>query len=418
MKPTSRLIAALLVACLAGGCGDEEPDSIAAWIAKLDDEDVNERYRAATALADEGARAVPDLIERLGKHTHGSGERPRDEGRHDPRQIVTDTLVLIGEPAVPALIESLTLEEELERRLAAVALQRIGVGEDHLPRLIEIMDHDNPMVAGIAGGLVVEAKTGKSLLHEVLTGASYSTRAKTRAIRALAALDDSDALQWITDALGAPDAAVRLEAVKAMNALSSRVNAADALIPLLDDEDEQVRIWASTALRSQGDAAADGLLRVLGEGSARARSLAAGVLAAHGERALAAAPRLADNLEHADAMVRVRCAAALHAVARDIERALPVLLAAAADADGDARLEAVTALAGFTAAADEVVPALIEALRGDDEAVARRAARSLGALGAEAESALETLERAALANDEVLRETAKRSIEAIRGAGK
>jgi len=208
----------------------------------------------------------------------------------------------------------------------------------------------------------------------------------------------------LLQALGDPDATVRLEAADVAGRLRLR-EATAVLAEWIDDPDVALREAATRALGQLGDASQRGpLVRALGDPDARVRRAAVGAVAALGG-AESVVPLLG-RLDDDDAQVRVDAAAALGALgdaratvplvgrARDgapeVRAAIYMALGALGDGRGlaplaqglgdeqeDARLAAIAALGRLDG--DAAIDALAERVEGEAPRARRAIIAALGA---------------------------------------
>jgi HEAT repeat protein len=231
--------------------------------------------------------------------------------------------------------------------------------------------------------------------------------ARRREVVRLLAAHAVDAVRApLLQALGDPDATVRLEAADVAGRLQIRESTA-TLVTWIDDPDVAAREAAARALGRLGDTGQRGpLVRALGDPDARVRRAAVGAVAALGG-AESVVPLLG-RLDDDDPQVRVDAAVALGALgdaratvplvgrARDgapeVRAAVYTALGALGDARGlaplaqglrdeqeDARLAAIAALGRLDA--DAAVDALVERLEGEAPRARRAIVAALGARG-------------------------------------
>ena len=228
------------------------------------------RERAAVALGSLGdPRAVPALIEALG------ASNIMAEERRGLREDLVNALGLLGDRrAVPALIRALDDYERHVRSAALSSLEKLG-GPQAEDALIDLVDrsifHARPDISARAairklgsmgavrampmlrlameqGQLELAPVAARALrqLGDAITAddmlawlSSSCSRRRLRAVLALPALVDRDALPHLLSALGDGDAAVRAAAARGLGHLDD-----GSAIPMLSD-----------ALQSEGEVA-------------------------------------------------------------------------------------------------------------------------------------------------------------------
>ena len=171
-----------------------------------------------------------------------------------------------------------------------------------------------------------------------------------------------------------------------------------ALVRLLDDEDDEVRIRAIRALEHiRQEDAVPGLIRALKDENTDVRRAATTTIGWFDGRAREAVPALVEALKDENRDVRVNAIGALDSifnvsefdsVAPDV---IPLLLEALKDKNTSVRAHAAGALGGIGHKANVAVPALIEALKDEEAEVRRSAAKALGRIGPGAKEAAPVL---------------------------
>jgi len=127
---------------------------------------------------------------------------------------------------------------------------------------------------------------------------------------------------------------------------------AEALAPLLADENGDVRLTTAAALRRYGPASTKALpqlIKVLKDGETPLKLLAIEAVLAVGTEAGSAVPALALTLTDREAVVRAAAARALGRFGKLAQPAVPALTKALDDPEGDVRLAAGEALTGIPA---------------------------------------------------------------------
>lgn len=387
---------------------------LAAWIAQLDHADPEHRYQAGLMLAEYGAEAVPALIARLERDVEKTRtERGDPDTEGEPRHIAAETLVMIGRPAARPLIEVLRVEAHYERALAQRALVRIGLQDEDLPPLLQLLGHDNPITSGMAAHLIGTLPGGRDALLFAIDQNADDATLVHRALLTLGriAQDEPDTM---TPFLAHASPVVRREALHVLRLVGAQPAQAETIAPLLGDEDEHVRSWAATLLRRLKADARPALLATARDGGAIAARLAIGLLGELGPEALSAVPVLRRRFDDPAPAVRAAAAEAMHAITRVEDDALPVLLEVVAGREREAQVLAIAALGGFEENAARLVDVLTPFLEARDPELARVAAISLGNLGPRVKAAIPALERAAASEQRELARAAALALELIR----
>lgn len=409
-----------LTAVLLTGCGDTADDDhtsreIGAWIADLDASEIDDRFRAGLMLARYGEAAVPALAARLGRDAAlDLTQRGDPDADGEPRRIAAETLAMIGAPAIPALLDALTLDSQYERALAQQALTVIGLGTEHAPRLIELMGHENNITAGMAAHLIGTLPTARSAL---LTFLAQAPEDETHVRRALLSIHqiDGDTPETMTPFLTHTSVQVRREALHVLRLVGATPEQAATVATMLGEEDAGVRSWAATLLRKLGPKALYSLIDVARDGTGRSAQLALGLIGELGSAALGAVPIVKARMADSTPVVRAAAAEALHGITGVEDDARPVLLAAARSGDASAQVLAVAALGGFEEGTEEIVAVLVPLLDAADGELARIAADSLGHMGPKAAKAEQALVRASSSLDANLARAATQALEHVRG---
>jgi len=349
-------------------------------IQETDDE--VDRYWAATALGHigpEAKAAVPILADIM---------KTKDRGTPDN---VGHVLSLIGRPAVPMLIETLSHSDPDLRSSAALALGKMGrEADDAVPALIEALkDEDEDVRAEVQYALQRIASEGIP---------SWSLPS------CLSAVKRDKVLGEIASAIlrsRGKDVTDGIEETLIKEALSQLPKAIDGLNSPEGEEREQ----AAADLREMGayaKAALPALRSHLDDGDVYVRlSAAAALLAIHGDERAAFAI-LSDALKHPDEEVRREAAWRLGNAGATAKAAVPALREAFHDHVPRVRIAAVRALAQIDSEDQAVVTMLTSLLDEHAPKLQRRqAVQVLGSLGSRAKAALPLLQRVHLAEDDV-----------------
>ncbi len=386
--PRSWVVLLLLVAgtaaflALRTGPFDPASASIAELVETLEDTGPERRAAAVLELGRRGPPAIEPLMSVLRRDVgKGPGQRPTDVGPDDPRGLAMDALALIGEPAVPALIEALAIPEHLERSLAAVALTKFEIDPRFVPRLIELMGSENGMIAGTAAHFLMEiAPDGPDAIEALLNSERPDVkRLRARAVRALASAQPGGT-DRVMQYLEHGRAEVRRTVLEVISLERLRPDQARAVVPLLSDPDASVRTWASTVLRPVAGALRSSLEEVLRSGTEGGRIAAAGLLGNTGVTAASTNSLLRLLLEEPSLPLRTAAALALQRGGESQEGLVPTLIEALRLGTLDLRRRAASALGATGEAGAQSVASLMKAIDAEDEELARFAIESLGRL--------------------------------------
>ncbi len=366
-------------AALSEAAARADTDVVEALRAALSAEDGSVRLAAATTIGAAMGELTP-LVRLLGD-------------RYDyVRAGAAEALVEQGRAAVGALVGALSEANPRTRRLAALALGRIGEERAVRP-LMKLMG--DPDVTVRTGAVAALGRIKSTSAVDALIGALQDADLEVRrqAAVALGAIGDARAVEPLIDALRDPVPGVRTAAVHALGAVGSPgameallmamhresgicdpLDAAEALgqmgaaavrplMPLLRDEDAVVRLAAIHALGATGAVqGASALVALLGDTDPRICAAAGtALLQFRGTPDEAEAVRaLTGGLSAESGHVRARSAALLGqmgnpdaaaALARALRDSLPAVRAGAARALGD--LRAVDAVADLAAALED-----------------------------------------------------------------
>jgi HEAT repeat protein len=210
--------------------------------------------------------------------------------------------------------------------------------------------------------------------------------------------DRAPDLKTLITKLQDPDAAVRLQAAKALEKMGRNAeDAIPALTNALHDADEDVRIVAGRALRK---------IKPVEE----PREKKEPAPAAKGVE------ELIKKLKDPDEVVRIKAARALGKMGPEAKTAVPALTEAGKDADEDVRAAAERALKAIGPSDED--PAVREwtlKLKDLDETVRLKAAKMLEKMGPAAKAAVPALKEALQDADEDVRTVAARALDKIEG---
>jgi HEAT repeat protein len=345
-------VAALRVVGTIGG-----ERAVVPLVHAISDPEPRVRSEAAHGIAAIGRPAVAKLAQRL---THSPPPEVRDA--------IVDTLVTLGEGAVPETLDMLQGSAPELWETAATILGRIGTGA--VPAIRSALGHADPEVQGYA--IRAAAQTGDVSLVPQLTGMveDQSPQVTAEAIRALALLGDPRGAAAVVRALGHPDGAVRDALRFALPRFGDSL--AGALVERLVDDDPAVVEQAADALKLLGGRAEEALVLGLRSELPAMRMAAAHVLADMASHL--AVPPLVRALADRDPAVRAKVAAALGAIGAP---AVAPILDRMPGADAHLQDAIFTAL---QAMAVDPVYSLMERARDADETVRLAAVTMAGRL--------------------------------------
>jgi HEAT repeat protein len=328
--------------------------SIPLFTKLLEEADPPVRIQVMRAMAEEGKRVVPALIEALGN----------EKAAYWACLVLSDIGPDAAE-AVPALVKLFQASPQPEVcREAVLALAAIGpAAADAVPALMGVLDDEDtlldlPAVYAL-GAIGPKAKAAEAKLKKLSEDEKSPPFLKTVCLWALARMNPGnedlvrEVVPHLVAALEAPEPRVRAAAAR-------------ALIDLNPDP-EIVRPVLQKAME---DASPEALNDILD------------ALASLGEKAV---PRLIKALE--EEKVRAKAAAIIARIGPPAKEAVPALVKALEDKNPETRNEVLFALAAIGPDAAEAVPAIRQALKDPDAKVCYAACYALGKIGPAAESA-------------------------------
>ncbi len=359
-----------------GEIGPDADGAVSALISSLKDPELEVRESVASALGKIGEAAeaaVPRLSERL---------RDEQEAVRAAAACALGRIGPVAAVAIPDLIEMLKDEKESVVSSAIGALGRIGpVAESAVPALVEAMKDEQLEIREAAAEALGRigssaAETTPALLDTLKDDVESVRRAAVEALQKMGASAASVLIELLRN-----EGETGHKHDVAMALMGIGPSAAPALAEALGDESDDVRLYASLALKEIGgdaEAALPALIEALKDELDRVRLNAAWALQGLGRAAKAAVPALIETLTDANGGVRHNAVLALGRVGPEAEAAVPALAQALEDTNDGVRHNAVVALGEIDPEAKASLPALIEALRDEDEDVRRAAAEVLG----------------------------------------
>lgn len=372
----------------------QDPRSVPACIAALDNHDAKVRRAAASLLGSMGDLAAlepllkalfdPDAavagdaayaIAKLGQPAMPGLLQVLQDAPAQARIAAADALGIIADTkAIPALVAALKDQDSYLQIAAAKALARIRHPSVIEPLVNALEDSSNAaFFYGVSdeasAALVKLGKPAIAPMLESLKRPATSGRGRLLIIRLLGELPDPRAVEPLVGLLSEPNLEVRQAAMTTLAKVAPQ-RALEALPPFLDDADFNVRHHAGELLRNAGwkpEAPRD-----------QARlAIAVGQYAQALETGPEALLLLLERLRDAEPAVRRAVAGAL--AKRKDKQALPALqAAAAAESNIMVQQNLLEAMAACGPAAVEALAALVE--QGDD-VLGRAAVQHLLRLG-------------------------------------
>jgi HEAT repeat protein len=385
-------------------------DSMAEGLTSPDTEVRAQTAQALGVIGEAAEEVVPALVAAL------------DDESDRVRAEAVEAIGKIGEKAagvaVPGLERALRDEDAAIVALAAEALGRMSYAAMRaVPALVKTIGHLNARArlraAEALGAIGVPDASARAALERAAVDEDGGVRAA--AITALGRLGDASRNRiLLARAFLDEDPLPRAAAVMAAGLLEDADPASvDAMLPLLDDPNDRVKVEAArvlSLLAGSDERVVDGLRRqLLEDDSLEVQAAAALALGKTGPDAIAAGEALAQAARTGSAEVREQAMRAL-AMIRPAEAAV-AFAAGLRDASEDVRILASAGLLNAQTVPDEVVPALVEALSDPEDRVRANAAGCLArrkSTPAEAVPAL--IECVSTAND-ALRLNAVRALE-------
>ena len=173
----------------------------------------------------------------------------------------------------------------------------------------------------------------------------------------------------------------KIEAIKQLEELGPKAaEAVPALVGLLDQADEYVRLRTAMALGKIGKASVPALTKALKSDKDDVRFYAVWSLALAGSNAQSASKDVIRAMADKSDEVRRKAAYALARINPETKAAVGALLKALEDKDSDVRSAASAALPSF---GEDAVPGLLEVVKSDNANVRNTAIAALGTIGSE-----------------------------------
>lgn len=291
-RPLLALCAAAWLAC-AAACAEAAPRrGTAELIQELKAADWSARLLAAEALRDRG----PAAAEAAGALAECMEDR---EAR--VREAAAEALGAIGGAAMPELLRLVRHEQYEIRAAAAKALGHAGPGA--VPALAAALKDAQPFVRQRAAeGLAVlgpRAQSAFAAVAEAFNRTGEDAWVRCALADALGAQGPlaKDAAPMLVQALYDPDAALRFHAVWALGEIGPAGKALPQLLPLLKDEDFEVRAAVADVLGLFGAEGLPPLRGIVQDRTSELRLMAVGSLADVGSAAVEDLEALQDDAD-------------------------------------------------------------------------------------------------------------------------
>ncbi len=324
-------------------------------VASLKDKDADVRREAATAIGRFGSRAVvavPTLMKRI------------EDPEIDVRLASIDALGEIGplaKKAVPELIHALCDKGRTVRLKTVQALGKIGPGA----------------AAAVPDLVFSFRRYAKDSVYQKETARALGTMGKQASKFWIKALQDKDEKLRTSSALVLGEIG------------NAALPALPALVNALGDSNEQVRLYAATALTKLGNPALKALRKALRAEDKQVRQNVIKALAGFGAKAV---PAIVEGLKDAEPKVREVAVMSLGKLGDKATSSVPKLAEALFDDEETVRLAVAQGLRSMGKSAAPVVPKLVERLSSEkSNKVSLAIIEALGAVGPSASSAIPSL---------------------------
>jgi HEAT repeat protein len=223
------------------------------WAASLVSEDPVEQSKAEQAIRTGGVRAAPMLVEVL--HSASGSDWSSSQCRWKSAELLGAIGPEAREHAQRALIDALDDEDPHVRKVAALAIESVGIDDPaHVPRLIEMLEGPaSPAAARALSKLGPAAKDAVPALIGLLKHDVIEVR--WNAARTLGKIRTPalPALPHLIEQLADPAAAVREHAAEAIGDIGPEAKEGiPALVSVLADANARVRRDAVRSLGNMG----------------------------------------------------------------------------------------------------------------------------------------------------------------------
>jgi HEAT repeat protein len=333
-------------------------------IKELTDKDPNIRIRAITGLRKLGLSDASELLVSM-----------LDEKDTELKQSIISTLMEIGKPAIPYLIDALRFPNVSVQKGAAKILAEIGdasISVDILNLLKDTSSSVRTVVLEVLSG--IKDLWSLTYIREFVNDPEPNVRATTA--RALGNFEDKLSIDLLLSLLTDNDATVKIAAIEALSKFNdSRV--CDSLWQVtLQDNNQKVRDAAISSLKKIGESILKPYENNFSSNDIIMRAKTLQELTAFGKAVLIP---LLDFSKHHNPSTRALCAEIIGNIGDNI--ATRRLIELANDIDQDVRLTAITALGKIKS--ESALRFLISALKNPDPIITSTASQALEKTGKE-----------------------------------
>ncbi len=326
----------------------------------------------------------------------------------------------MGDSAIPVIVETLRARDaagdpgdaeakarQLQRRVAAIEVVAImrPIRQPALEAVVDLFRNaEGQILDAAAVALRRIAEPAVPYLAKVAEDATLPLERRQRALTELGTIGDParSASPTIVAALRHEDARLRKAAAETVMKIPSGVpGSVEALVPMLDSTDIEVRMFATQAIGQAGSAAKPALAKLadmLGS-DPRSSRVAATALARLGTEVAPILPVLIERLDSEDTSMRLRNVDALGLIGPSVAQPLLVELREATSLRKRRSIvlvfqllaERLAADASAEALSNDVIAELSGLLAAKEDVLVRDAAIALGRFGAAARSAVDKL---------------------------
>lgn len=374
-----------------GEIGPPAAPAVPGLIMGLKDGDGSFRNASHRALVMVGPPAVSALIEAINE---------KDAVCWYHALVALGKIGAAAKEAIPALVDATKDPNAGKRMLAITALMQIdpehvALGEHHaelLPVLIETLKHRDIAVRAWAseslGKLGIVAKSAGPQLQSALRDADPLVRGVAASALARVAPDSPETLVALRSALADTDSGVRKATIRALASLGTK--SAPSLVQGLKDPSEQVTSGSRDALIAMGRPAVPALLGAFKGNDRSLRPEIARIWFRIGPAAVDAVPDLCESLKDSKDALRPQYVDTLQAIQPPATTLLATLLPLIKDQDEAFSQGALRALQSAKFDRAGILP-LTRAIKDSDPTMRRAAASLLAKMGPEAREAVPSL---------------------------
>ncbi len=318
----------------------------------------------------EPEHAIPIILSHL--------DAEDNQQREEAAQALRFLAPRIAPSAMRVLVDALASKNKVVRQHVVSAVSRLG--PIALPRLLVLLQEnpENEALEDILFTIASVGPTDPDAIKPVTRYLGHSDRGvRYQATRLFEQMGRS-AVGLLKSALADENALTRKTAATVLGRFASEaVEATQALVDAMGDEDQQVRITAAKSLAKVGDAAIPTLVEALQNDSWHIRINSVGALALFGKKAEPAREILVTIVRTADEKMVNNAATTLAKIGPDAIRSLAPLLK---DESEDVRLRALRAIAAaaIDMESDKVCAELLASVLHDEsKQIVDRAAKTL-----------------------------------------